>query len=102
MISKTKLFGGPSLTSSEEAISFWFGLSYAHFLTIPRLILESMPPEWQKKMVTLLNELDETFDWLPEKGKYWVQLRDDKGRFVRLDDDMCDYRHGNIEHLRRG
>ena len=44
-------------------MSLWFNLSYAQFLTVPRLVLESMPPEWQRKMAALLREMDATFDF---------------------------------------
>jgi hypothetical protein len=37
--------------------NLWFGLSYASWLTIPRIVLESMPEEWQCKMVELINDL---------------------------------------------
>lgn len=79
----------------------WFELTYAEFLTIPRLVMQSMPPAWQRQMVGLLKELDDTFDWRPENGRYWVRIRDDKGRFHAPDHDICNYRHGNVEHLRK-
>lgn len=60
----------------------WFELSYAQYLTIPRSVLQSMPDEWQERFVKCLEELDESIDWRPEKGRYWVQLRDENGRFV--------------------
>ncbi len=53
---------------SEEILDFnedkdyihnWFGLSYANYLVLPRSILQSMSDEWQKKMVDLLDELNE-------------------------------------------
>ena len=31
-------------------LSNWFGLSYASFLTLPRVLMEAMPEEWQRKM----------------------------------------------------
>ena len=83
----------------ESPINIWFELSYAQFLTVPRLVMESMPIKWQKKMKELLEQMDATFDWRPEDGCYWVRLRDHKGRFLKA--PLCDYRHGNIEHLRR-
>ena len=84
----------------ESPINEWFELSYAQFLTVPRIVMEHMPIEWQRQMVKLLSEMDETFDWRPREGRYWVRLRDDHGRFS--EPDLCDYRHGNIEHLRKG
>ena len=76
----------------REAIHNWFELSYAQYLTIPRSVLQSMPDEWQNSFVKLLNELDEKIDWRPENGRYWVKLRDDKGRYVV--DNLMDYERG--------
>lgn len=83
---------------TDYSLDLWFELSYAQFLTVPRLVMKSMPTEWQEKMAQLLREMDDTFDWRPD-GQYWVRLRDDHGRFK--DPELCDYRHGNIEHLRK-
>lgn len=83
----------------ESPIHVWFELSYAQYLTVPRIVMQSMPHEWQEKMAKLLEEMDETFDWRPNEGRYWVKLKDDKGRFAKP--PLHDYRHGNIEHLRR-
>ena len=85
--------------TEESPIHVWFELSYAQFLTVPRLVLESMPMAWQKEMAKLLEEMDNTFDWRPEEGRYWVKLRNEKGKFC--DAPLWDYRHGNIEHLRK-
>lgn len=83
----------------ESPIHIWFELSYAQFLTVPRLVLESMPHEWQEKMAKLLKEMDETFDWYPTEGRYWVMLKDGKGRYCHA--PLNDYRHGSCEHLRK-
>lgn len=83
----------------DSPISNWFELSYAQFLTVPRLVMESMPLLWQKDMVALLEKMDDTFDWRPKEGRYWVKLKDGSGRFC--DAPLSDYRYGNIEHLRK-
>lgn len=80
-------------------INEWFELSYAQFLTVPRLVMESMPPEWQEKMAALLIEMDNTFDWRPQNGRYWVKLKDRQGRYCAA--PLADYRRGSVEHLRR-
>jgi hypothetical protein len=82
-------------------IHHWFELTYAQYLTIPRSILQSMPDEWQSKFVALLEELDETIDWRPSEGRYWVTLKDGKGRFVS--DPLQDYQRGRrrIEHRKK-
>lgn len=62
----------------------WFGLTYASYLTLPRVILQSMPGEWQERFVACLNELNEEFDpmALPDVD-YTVMVRHPTtGRFV--------------------
>jgi hypothetical protein len=39
----------------------WFGLSYASFLTLPRVLMHEIPDEWQSKMADLLYEYDDAF-----------------------------------------
>lgn len=82
----------------DSPIHAWFEFSYSQFLTAPRLVMESMPYKWQQKMVTLLQEMDATFDWRPKEGRYWVQLKNGQGQFCAA--PLTDYRHGNTEHLR--
>lgn len=81
-----------SKTRETELIHDWFELTYAQYLTIPRSILQSMPDGWQKKFVALLNELDDTFDWRPKDGRYWVRLKDGEGRYCH--DPLMDYERG--------
>ncbi len=65
----------------DAPLHTWFGLGYAQYLTIPRSVLQSMPTEWQQRMVQCLEELDEAIDWRPAEGRYVVQLRNDAGQF---------------------
>ena len=81
-----------TLIIDNDPIHEWFELSYAQYLTIPRSVLQSMPPEWQRRFVECLEELDATIDWRPADGRYWVELRDSKGRFQR--DPLQDYERG--------
>lgn len=80
-----------------DAVHDWFELTYAQYLTIPRSIMEAMPAEWQKRMVACLEELDNTFDWRPEEGRYWVQLKDGKGMYRH--DPLMEYRHPDSAHI---
>ncbi|MBC7486069.1 MAG: hypothetical protein H7282_04900 [Cytophagaceae bacterium] len=80
------------LPDLHDAIHQWFELSYSQYLTIPRSVLQSMPSEWQKQFVKCLNELDEKIDWRPSKGRYWVQLKNEKGQYVH--DPLMDYQRG--------
>lgn len=69
----------------------WWELSYAHYLTIPRSVMQAMPDEWQSKMADLLEELDETLDWRPKDGAYWVKLKDGNGKYAT--DPFDNYRY---------
>lgn len=84
-----------------EDIHHWFELSYAQYLTIPRSVLQSMPDEWQKRFVKCLNELDDTIDWRPKSGRYWVKLKDGQGRYV--EDPLMNYDRGRrqIKHIKK-
>lgn len=88
-----------SVFYDDEPLSLWFGLSYANFLTLPRLVMESMPQQWQRVMARLLWEVDNTFDWRPENGVYMVAFKGENGRFEELP-PLCDYRRGSVESLR--
>ena len=73
--------------------TYWFGLSYASYLAVPRSVLEAMPEEWQHKMTALLDEMNATLDWAsfyPEGVVLTVQPRDKKGHYWR--DPLRDYR----------
>lgn len=90
-----------------EPVHHWFELSYAEYLTIPRSALQSMPQEWQARFVLCLMELDNTIDWRPANGQYWVQLRAypkdgrEHGRGVLVHDPLGDYERGRRRLPRR-
>jgi hypothetical protein len=78
----------------QDAIHNWFELSYASYLVIPRSILQSADPEWQRNFVFLLRKLGQKYK-CPEDDNttYSVNLRDDDtGRFIK--DPLCDYQRG--------
>ena len=82
-------------TRAARLVHDWFELSYAQYLTVPRSALQSMPEPWQERLVALLDELDDSVDWRPEAGSYWVTLRDGAGRFVSIErDPLMDYDRG--------
>lgn len=61
----------------------WFGLSYAHWLVLPRIGLQSMPKSWQKKFFKLVQEFYSTVE-LPEGyPESFVVIGKKKNRFVR-------------------
>lgn len=80
------------LHDTNVPIHNYFELSYAQYLTIPRSALQSMPVEWQRRFVQCLEELDDTIDWRPQNGRYWITLKNDKGQFVA--DPLMNYERG--------
>jgi len=80
-----------------ERLWGWFGLSYASFLTLPRVFMHEMPDEWQNKMATLLQEFDAAFDTrdLPN-----TTVRATKnGKLVKMPDFIINYRHPGQERI---
>lgn len=71
------------LGHNTGAIDEFFGLGRTEYLTVPRRVLNSMPPEWQERFAACMKELDDTLDWRPESGQYWVELRDSNGRIAK-------------------
>ncbi len=82
----------PQAELNDEPIHEWFELSYANYLVLPRAILQSAPPDLQRRLRTCLEELHEMFGDIPEDGAYRVSLRSDSGRFMR--DGLADYERG--------
>lgn len=79
----------------------WFGLSYASFLTLPRVLMHEMPDVWQGKMAALLEEYDEAFPNKPDMGTRVQCTRD--GRLVSWPSWLLNYRrpdHVAIDGLR--
>ncbi len=91
---------GDRVPFDSAPVHLWFELSYASYLTIPRVFLEAMPLVWQQQFVACLEELDETFDWRPDdEHQYRVTLHEIQfttegaiwGRSV--DDPFANYRY---------
>lgn len=75
----------------------WFGLSYASWLVVPRIALQSMPEGWQHQFFGMLNELEEELEH-PEGYKdleFTVRLRK-YGKFVKS--PYPPYRHNVLNN----
>lgn len=82
----------------DGPIHCWFNLTYASYAVQPRSVLQSMPVPWQKRFVALMNEAEQMgYTWPTVGREYSVQLRDDRGRFIR--DPLRFYRRAFIEPL---
>ena len=72
-------------TDEDDYIHNWFGLTYANYLILPRSILQSMDAEWQKKMVDLLNDLEDKMreEYLQDMPDYSVNAKDSNGKYIK-------------------
>lgn len=85
------------MTESElkSGINEWFGLTYANYLVLPRLILQSMPAEWQHQFVRLLDQIPEIIDFDESYSDcYCINYKVD-GKYSR--DPYRDYRRGSVK-----
>lgn len=98
---------------SSTPIHDSFGISRQAYFVIPRLALEAMPAEWQRRFVALMIEAEESG---LETPNYHV-LRDDKAYtstqpndsedptswdrefYIQQKDEWANYRRGNIADL---
>jgi hypothetical protein len=70
----------------------FFGMSYASFLTVPRVLLQEMPEDWQNRFAEMLYELSEEFPHAP--CSFRVQAVDGiSGKLVTMPHWLKDYRH---------
>ena len=79
----------------------WFGLSYASWLTMPRVMIQEMPDEWQGRMAALLEEYDDAYPNQPDIGTR-VQIVVN-GKLVKTPEWLIQYRHPDypkIEEMR--
>lgn len=88
------------MTGDKEprlGLSCWFGLSYASYLVLPRVVMEAMPEEWQDKMADLLFEYDCAFPNQPEIGTR-VQVTQN-GKLVKTPPWLLNYRYPDQERI---
>jgi len=67
---------------TSEPIHEWFELSYCSYLVMPRSVLQSMPVEWQRQLVELLEAVPETLE-VDDMPQYKCIAVDERGKFVR-------------------
>ncbi|EPM55908.1 hypothetical protein A264_21789 [Pseudomonas syringae pv. actinidiae ICMP 19071] len=72
-------------------LACYFGLSYASWLTLPRVLMEAMPDDWQGRMAALLHEYDDAMINPPNLGTT-VRVTVD-GKMVPTPTWLVNYRH---------
>ena len=90
---------GVLMSKGHDKLWDWFSLSYASWLTLPRVMMHEMPDEWQMQMAELLNEWDETWDSdeLPEP---FVTARKNS-KFTKWPRWLLNYRHPDRKEIER-
>lgn len=74
-----------------EKLWRWFGLSYASWITIPRVLAHNMPNKWQNKMTRLLEEYENYWDLDESNLNTEVTIKNDDGE-IKIP-DWINYRH---------
>lgn len=59
--------------TTDGPIHTWFSLSYTNYVVINRTFLQSMPIEFQERMVACLTELQAAFEHVPQAEVFDVQ-----------------------------
>lgn len=80
-----------------DALWLYFSLSYASWLTLPRVMMHAMPDEWQQCMSDLMNEWEATWRNMPDYETS-VNLKT-AGKFVKSPDWLLNYRHPDKEKI---
>uniref|UniRef100_A0AB74UIE8 Tail tubular protein A n=1 Tax=Caulobacter phage BL57 TaxID=3348355 RepID=A0AB74UIE8_9VIRU len=83
---------------ADTPSSFFFGLTYASWLCLPRMSLQEMPVPWQAEFFRMINEADEKHGLVSPDGVF-VQ-RTVGGKFVKMD-HWNNYRYGNTQRARQ-
>ena len=82
--------GGDEHDATKD-LACYFGLTYARWLTLPRVLMEAMPEEWKRSIATLLNQYDDAYPNQPSYGTT-VRVTVD-GKIVRTPEWLINYRH---------
>lgn len=77
-----------------EALWNFFGLSYASWLTLPRVMMHEMPDDWQARMAVLLHEFDDIYNWPESIDRLTVSVK--RGNKFAPMPAWLAYRHPDI------
>ena len=81
----------------KDDLDCWFNLSYASWLTLPRVLMRAMPEEWQVKMAQLLFEYDAAFPNQPDIGTR-VQITK-AGKLIKTPEWLINYRRPHYDKI---
>lgn len=98
-MSALKTADGGDEHDATKDLACYFGLTYASWLTLPRVLMESMPEGWKTSMATLLNEYEDAYPNQPSYGTT-VRVTVD-GKMVRTPEWLINYRHPDRSMINR-
>lgn len=84
----------------NERLRMWFGLSYAGFAVLPRVLMEDMPDEWQGRMAALLEEYDAAFPGLTKEPGFVVRSAR-QGEMIPVSEHLKNYKHPDVTAIKR-
>lgn len=67
----------------NEAVHLMFGLTYSSYLVLPRVLLQSMPSDWQLQFCRLIERMEWAFEHVEKPSTYRVNPVDESGKFTR-------------------
>lgn len=79
----------------------WFGMSYASFAVIPRVLMHAMPDAWQGRMALLLEQYDHAFPAQPDVGTRVMFTNLAGSKLVSGPKWMLNYRHPDSHEIER-
>ncbi|MFD3638253.1 hypothetical protein [Streptomyces griseus] len=87
-------------TEPGDQIHGWFSLSYSNYLVLHRSLMQSMPADWQERMVSCLNELRDAYSHIeqPERFKVEAAVSRDISELTEAEQTA----HGVVEDWYRG
>lgn len=85
----------------RDALWQTFGLSYATFITIPRVLAHEMPDEWQGQMAKLLDEYFAKWQGLDDAEINFQVLSHVRGKRVSMPRWLLNYRHPDRDEIAR-
>ncbi len=101
LIEKSELLQKRDENKVEDCdyLHMWFGLSYASFLTLPRVLMQEMPLEWKNKMAALLEEYDNTYYNQPSINTRVLPVKD--GKYFKWPKWLLNYRRPDREEINK-
>lgn len=89
------------MSKKEDPIHDYFELTYAAYLVIPRVLLQSLPYKWQEKFVELLEDARKMVADIEWNDNYKVQTLafNDLDEPIIVEDRLRDYAKGRRKFL---